>query len=132
MALSDTFNNAINWVKETWSSFELENISEKIGGSSSEAVQAAVYFGGAFAIGFLFKKYFKFIFGCLLVSLLLMKALEYNALLSIDWEGIRIFMGFQPGFDFNVLVNNSLEWVRQHILLFVASIVGFLIGYKLG
>lgn len=132
MALSDTFSNGVNWVKDSWSNFNLREISHKIGGTSAEAVQAAIYFGLSFSVGFLFKKYFKFVFGCLLASIVVIKVMEYNQLLNIDWEGIKLFLGLEQGADFNVLVNNIFDWIKRNILLFVASTVGFLVGYKLG
>ena len=132
MAVREAFSNGISWIKETWNGFNLQELSQKIGGTSAEAVQAAVYFGLSFSIGFLFKKYFKFLFGCLVVSVVLMKVMEYNDLLRIDWEGMRVFLGMEKGADFNILINNVFDWIKRNILLFVASTVGFLVGYKLG
>ena len=136
MAFTDTLNQSlasvITPIKNAWNNFNLKQLSEKIGGSSAEAVQAALHFGVAFGVGFFFKRYFKFLFGCLIVSLIFTKVLEYNNLLHVDWAGIKTLLSMQQGTDFNTFINMQLAWIRAHILLFISSVIGFLIGYFLG
>jgi hypothetical protein len=119
-------------VKEFWTTFDLKKWSEQIGGSSSEAIEAAVYFCLSFGIGFLFKKYFKFLFFSLICAVIMIKVLEYNHFLTIDWTAIKDFLGIGGSVDANQLINRSFDWVKAHILLFIAVTVGFLVGYKLG
>ena len=52
--------------------------------------------------------------------------------LIIDWNAIKVFFGITPNADVNVMINHAFDWIKAHLLLFIASIVGFLIGYKLG
>ncbi|MFH1832186.1 MAG: FUN14 domain-containing protein [bacterium] len=142
MEMSEMFDSVTQWVKDLWNSFDLQKWSEKIGGSSAEAVQAGFYFMLFFASGFLFKKYFKFIFVCLLLSLILVKVFEYNGFLQIDMVAIKKALGLvsaqvqTPGVPveagFNTLINSSFDWIKAHVLIFVSSVIGFLVGYKLG
>ncbi len=119
-------------VKNFWNTFDLKKWAESIGGSSAEAIQAAIYFGLCFATGFLFKKYFKLVFVCLIVSLFVIKGLEYGKFLTIDWSAVKGFCGISQASDLNAVSNNCFAWIKAHLLLTGASVVGFLVGYKLG
>jgi|SRR5579862_4441888 len=132
MAVGEYANSFLESVKKNWQELDLKKWTESIGGSSSEAVQAAVYFGLSLAIGYLFKKYFKFIFVCLFVAAFIIKAMEFSQLLVIDWATIKTMLGLSSSSDFNSTLNLFFAWVRSNLLLFIASVVGFLVGYKLG
>jgi len=119
-------------IKRFWTDFDIKKWSTQIGGSAGEAVEAVIYFGLFFAVGFLFKKYFKMLFVCCIIAILMIKGMEYAKFLTIDWTAIQTYFGFTSGFDFNILMNQALEWIKAHLLVFIASTVGFLIGYKLG
>ena len=132
MELSNYFNSFVTWLKEFWASIDIKGWAEGIGGSSSEAVEAAIYFGSGFAIGFLFKKYFKFLLTTILIAIILIKIFEYNNVLVIDWEGVNTLFGFESTTDFSTIVNNAFAWIKANMIIFISSIVGFLVGYKLG
>lgn len=132
MGIGDYFSSILQKIKDFWNSLDLEAWSAKIGGTSSEAIQAAVYFGLFFAVGFLFKKYFKFFFACIIVAIILMKVLEYNGYVQIDMLAIKKVVGLGPEGDFNTLLTNCFDWIKEHVLVFSASFVGFLVGCKLG
>ena len=130
--VADKFSVVIDWLKELWDKIDIKGWAHGVGGSSSEAVQAAIYFGAGFAVGFLFNKYFKFFFSCLFVSLLFILILEYNKVLMIDWKALNVLLGFEATADIGVMLNAIFDWVRENIIVSVAGFVGFLIGYKLG
>jgi len=132
MDFGNTFETFVEWVKGIWNKIDIKEWAESIGGTSSEAVQAAIHFGVGFAIGFLFKKYFKFLFSCILVSILFVLILEYNKVLDIDWQAFNVLVGFEPTADVGVVLNYAFDWIKANIIVFVSSVVGFLIGYKLG
>jgi uncharacterized membrane protein (Fun14 family) len=99
--------------------------------SSTDAVTVAVSFVSSFAVGFLFKKYLKFIFLCLVVSVLLIKGLEYYKILDVDWQALNTFLGLEPTETFSGITSKAFAWVKTHVIVSIASAVGFLIGYKL-
>lgn len=132
MAAESYANSFIESAKKFWNELDLKKWAQDVGGSSSEAVQAAVYFGLSLAIGYLFKKYFKFVFVCLLVAAFTIKALEFGQFLVIDWVAIKTTLGLSTATDFNTVLNMWFAWIRKNLLLFIASVVGFLVGYKLG
>jgi uncharacterized membrane protein (Fun14 family) len=119
-------------VQELWRSFDLEAWLTSMGLSYTLPVQAALCFGSGFAIGFLFKKYFKFFIGALVFSLILIKFLEYNTILLIDWEALASFLGFEQHVTFNQVVTTIFDWIKHNMIVFVTSIIGFLLGCKLG
>lgn len=134
MAVSHYIDTFTGGAKKFWHDFDIKKLSERIGGSSAEAVEAAIYFVLSFVVGFLFKKYFKFIFVCCIVSVLLIKGFEYTDYLTINWDAVKasIGLGGEQATDFNAVMNNVLDWFKNHLLLAIASIIGFLVGYKLG
>ena len=132
MAIVEYINVVFDSTKNFWNSLDIKKWAEQVGGSSAEAVEASIYFGLTFATGFLFKKYFKFVFVCIVVTLFAIKALEYSKFLVIDWRSIKTFFGLADVVDFNMIMNKCFDWIKDHLLLFVASVVGFLVGYKLG
>ena len=85
--------NAVKSVKDWWAGLNLE---QWFGESSSDAIQVAVCFVSFFAVGFLFKKYLKTIFLCLIVSFLIIKGLEYYKILDVDWEAFNTLLGLEP------------------------------------
>lgn len=132
MALAEYLNTFFENIKKLWNEFNLKTWTENIGGASAQAVEAAVYFCLSFAIGFFCKKYFKVIFLCIIFSFFVIKALEYGNFLTIDWAMIKTSMGITPTTDINTLINHGFDWIKTHLLLFITTVVGFLVGYKLG
>jgi uncharacterized membrane protein (Fun14 family) len=122
----------LDTVKRFWNEFDLKQWSEQIGGSSAEAIQAAVYFLMSFICGFILKKYFKFIFTCLLLSCLLIMLMEIAKFVLVDWVAIKAFFGMTEPTDFNALINHQIDWIKDHILISIATLIGFIVGYKLG
>ena len=129
--ISENFHAFVDKIKLWWQEFNLQTLSERVGGSSAEAIQAAVYFGVAFISGFFFKKYAKFLIITMVILGVTMKLLEYNNVITIHWETMRIMTGIESPFDFNIFMKTSFAWIKQNILLTVAAALGFLVGYKL-
>ena len=81
---------------------------------------------------FLFKKYLKFIFMCLIVTIAVVKGLEYYKILDIDWEALNTFLGLEPTATLSSVGTMMVEWIKAHVVITISSALGFLIGYKLG
>lgn len=132
MSFSTTINGIFDAIKTNWQKVDLKKWSQDIGGSSAEAIHAALYFVLAFAIGFSLKKYFKFVVSGLFIALILIKFLEYNKIISIDFSALKAFTGIGSTADLNTLANTFIAWVKNNIFLFGAAVVGVLLGYRLG
>lgn len=120
---------AVASIKSWWSTVDLEKI---FGESSSEAVHVAICFVSFFAVGFLFKRWLKFIFVSLLLTIAIIKGLEYQKILDIDWEALNVFLGLEPAATIGTIATNLFEWVKAHVVITIAATLGFLIGCKLG
>ncbi|KKQ48596.1 MAG: hypothetical protein US69_C0018G0012 [candidate division TM6 bacterium GW2011_GWF2_38_10] len=135
MELTKTLQTFFDSIKNMWLQFDLKKWANSLGGSSSQAILAAVYFGLSFAIGYLFKKYFKFLFMSLIVAGFIIVLAHYNGLLTINMGAIKNLFGIGTkvtGGDVNLLINHFFDWVRDNLLYFISCIVGFFVGYKLG
>jgi len=108
------------------------NLEQWFGESTSDAVQVAICFVSFFAVGFLFKKYLKFIFFTLIASILLIKGLEYYKILDVDWEAFNTFLGLDPKATISTISGMVFDWVKEHVVVTVSSTLGFFLGYKLG
>lgn len=118
---------AIASIKEWWQGLDMQKWL-----GDTDALTVAVCFVIFFAVGFLFKKYLKFIFLCLIISALAIKGLEYYKVLTIDWEALNALLGLAPGTTIGLLASNALGWVKLHVVVTISSLIGFLLGYKLG
>lgn len=132
MDISASFSAFMEWIKQLWEKINIKEWAESVGGSSAEAIKAAIYFGLGFAVGFLFKKYFRLLFISTIIAIALIFFLQFNKILDIDWEALNTFLGFEPTADIGVILNSAFEWVKANIVITISSAVGFLIGYKLG
>lgn len=130
--VASKFETVVAWLKALWAKIDIKQWAQDIGGSSSQAIHAAVYFGIGFAVGFLFKKYFKFVFFTLLSAAIFILVLEYNNVLEIDWKALNVLLGFEPTADVGVFLNTTFDWIKQNLITFISCTVGFFIGYKLG
>lgn len=127
----DNIRSGVDNVKHWWNDFSLQSLSERIGGSSAEAVQAALFFGIAFVSGFLFRKYATLLVIVFIALVISIKTLEYNELITLHWDNFYTLTGLEAPVEFNTLMKISFAWVKQNILLTVAASLGFLVGYKL-
>lgn len=104
-----------------------------VGLSVSKLARGLVFFGGAFVIGFCFKRYFKILFGCIFFTTMLYLVLHYNNLISIDWSSIKELLGMsmeQEGLRniFGVVWG----WMKSNLFLSIATGLGFFLGYTIG
>ena len=124
------FQEIIESIKNWWKGL---GIKQKIlGDASYDAVQVSIFFVTFFAIGFLFKKYLRFIFMSLLITFLVIKGLEYYELAKMDWGSIKAMMGFDPAATLEMMYSKTTTWIRANMVVFLSSFVGFIVGYKLG
>lgn len=104
----------------------------KIGGARAEAVLAAFYFVIAFVAGYFLRSRLKFLFGSLVVSFITIKILESNNFIRVDWPSLYVACGMGPKGDVGILLTTLFIWVKDHVLLFVTTVVGFVVGARLG
>lgn len=132
MPIYNYITSFLDQIKNLYNSVDIEQWSKQFGGSSAEAAQAVIYFGLSLSAGFLFKKFFKLIVSTIILGFFILILMEYAQLVSIDWTACEKLFGFPSESSFNSIIVHFFEWIRQHILLSVSSLVGFILGYRLG
>ncbi len=133
---SNTLTSTMDKVKSAWDGFDLQKWSTEVGGSPTvgDAIQAGIYFCVSFGIGYILKRHFKTIILSILLSAIIIKGMEYHRLIEIDWNATKELFGITPDkSDFiTPTINSAIEWIKNNIIVSVASFVGFLLGCKLG
>jgi hypothetical protein len=66
------------------------------------------------------------------VTFVVLVIMDYAKFITIDWVAIKAFLGMTEPTDFNLLINNAFAWIKEHLIIFIAAVVGFIVGYKLG
>lgn len=90
------------------------------------------FLGIGVIVGFISKRYFKFLFACALISLLIIKGLEYQFILKIDWKSITESVGLDTNLTIEEWISSIYALLIKNIYLSVTAAVGFLIGYRAG
>lgn len=133
---SNTLTSTMDKVKSAWSEFDLQKWTNDVGGSptAAEAIRAGIYFCVSFGIGYTLKRHFRTIILSLLLSALIIKGMEYYKLIEIDWNAIKELLGISADKkDFiTPLISGSIEWIKNNVIISVASLIGFLLGIRLG
>ena len=118
-------------VKDFFAQFDFQQWLDNM--RSTTAGTAVLFFGAGFAIGFLFKKYFKFLFGCILVTSLFLLFLYYNSVITFDWPALYRALCIDPAqVQVDTFLGMYWEWVKANVLVTVSTLIGFIVGYKLG
>lgn len=117
--------------KEFFAQFDIEGWYDYM--RSSPLGIAIMSFVGGFAVGFLFKKYFKLLFFCLLVTGGILLFLHYNKIITLDWQAFQNIIGVDAEtMKVETVFQASWQWIKQNALVAFFAFVGFLFGYKLG
>lgn len=109
---------------------DIDGIISSILESSSRTVQALLFFCAFILIGALCKKYLRFILWGFLVTLILVKWLEYQNALSLNWPVFYQLIGLPASGNINTLFIRIFEWIKNNPINFMAGFIGFLIGYR--
>lgn len=120
-------------IHSIFNSPSIDGFLKRIGLSANEAANSILLFGLSFAIGFLFKKYFKFVLGCCFAVGVVGFVLHSNNIIIIDWPAFKSFVGFDPrNADMNFIFVFLVQLVKAHVVATLSMLVGFVLGYKLG
>lgn len=98
--------------------------------SLSEFQNYITVLGIGVIIGFISNRYMKFTILTFLVALLIIKALEYQFFLKIDWQNISQSLGIDTSATLEEWFSAVYSLVSHNIYLTAAGLVGFLIGYR--
>ncbi len=97
-------------------------------------IDMALYGGIGFLIGFLLKKYGKFIFIVVLCIVALIIAQQAGIIsVQVYWTKIQEFLGMQTtGQAPEGFFTSAWDWAKTHLSLVISFSMGFLIGLRVG
>jgi uncharacterized membrane protein (Fun14 family) len=84
------------------------------------------------AVGFLSKKYLRFMITAALVSLLVIKGLECQGMLDVDWLKITTTLGIQSKVSLEQWASELYQIGTDNAYCSITLAIGFLIGYQAG
>lgn len=95
-------------------------------------IEIGKYVLGGFIVGFLLKKYFRM--GLVLIALLVASGwflLEFN-IITVNWDNAQNLAHVTPNDTLKTVLINLAQWCKQHMLIVISTIIGFLFGHKIG
>ena len=112
--------------------FNIDEWMSNLFDSSSKTVQALMFFTAFYFLGLLCRRYLRFVLWSVIFSFIVIKFLEFNHVITVDWRSFLSMFGLQDGFEIeiNVLFGQIFSWIQNNIIKFAAGIFGFLFGYK--
>ncbi len=123
-----------NWISQLADKINMDSFLNQFNLSTVFVITLFTYFAGGVLTGFVAKRYLKALVITLLLCFLLLKGLEYLGVSSIsfNWARVKELTGIAPTDTVGDIFRTYTAWLQQHIGETVASVIGFIIGIKLG
>lgn len=111
--------------------FNPQTLLEKMNLSKQRLIELGMYFGIGFLLGFLVKKYSKFLFAAAvtLASLVVLQQFEIITL-AVNWDRVQDVFGIQTPTLEADLFTLYWEWIKVNVTLVLSLSLGFIIGLK--
>lgn len=121
------------WFDTIKENLSFEVLSKKFDLSKEKMVALVVYLGAGLLLGFLLKKFFKYVlfFAAILIGFyFLQKSGAIN--IAIDWNKMNDFFGIKSvsQVDSNLFLGYWL-WIKANVAISVSFFIGFIIGWKI-
>lgn len=100
--------------------------------SWAKVTEYGIALGGGIVCGFLVRRYGKQTILILLVLAALLGSFVYFEVITIDWPKVKELIGIAPANTIEAFFKSYLQWAQAHFITVIMSIVGFIIGYKIG
>jgi uncharacterized membrane protein (Fun14 family) len=120
------------WFESISRTLRIDWLEEKMNLSKGKLVEFALFFGLGLLVGYLAKKYAKYLFAfaCFIIVLVILQ--QFNVIsIGINWEKLQ---GLQPA-SASVQANIFMvywEWIKAHVGAVLSFSIGFLAGFKIG
>lgn len=106
--------------------------ADKLNLTTPKIIEIASFFAVGFFLGFLIKRYSKYVFICALSLIAALFLLDNFEFVTIDWIKIREVTGISPNDTIGMLFRNYFEWIKNNLIAVISLFIGFIIGYKIG
>jgi len=105
---------------------------KSMGIDAAEAVRDCLGFVMGMLFGIVFKKYFKFILITGVVTIAVIKGLEYQHIIHIDYTSFKEFLGIDTQANLNSFGSDLVTWIQANTIAVIFTTVGFLLGLTIG
>ncbi|MEX0672029.1 MAG: FUN14 domain-containing protein [Candidatus Babeliales bacterium] len=85
-----------------------------------------------FVAGFLAKRYLKSLLVMAIIIVVALKGLEYYHLITMNWESVRQLAGLHGVDGVQGILETTIALIRNNLTIAISSIIGFVVGYKVG
>ena len=116
-------------------SLKNENIIEKMCDLKFSFDQFHIYLmllGFGSLVGFVTKRYLRLIFVSLVVALLIIKGLESQHIINVDWVTLTKQLGLSIDLSFEDALKNMYNFAVNNVYFSLTIFLGLLIGYRAG
>lgn len=125
----------VSWFDRVKETLNPSALWEKIKASKGTLLDIALYFGAGFLLGFLMRKYGRYLVFMILFLVGLVLLQQFNIVsFDIHWDKIRETLGIQPlqvSKDSNIMAV-LWEWAKVHYIIVLSLAIGFLLGLQVG
>jgi len=121
-----------SWVEYIKSTFDLEKFIKSLDLSFNGVMNLAVYLCAGFFFGFFFKKCMRYLFLSIILTAVVLYALNTFQIISIDIIKFKALIGMKQADTFQSMADMYLDWMKNNIPIVLSASIGFLIGYKVG
>lgn len=117
-----------------WQSLQhhIENFLHKLHLPSHDIVHLLSFFAMGIISGYIIKKYFKYFFVLTLMVVIVLMALSYFDLVSFTWENVQKITGVDPQSTIKQLIEDGYTVVHHNAGLSISTLLGIIIGYRIG
>lgn len=132
--VTDKASGMLQMIKDTGSNI-VHKTADAFKNYKGNLLEVAIYAGIGFVIGFVFKKYVKYISLLLLFIVGLVILQQFDLInTNINWQKLQELFNIQPmqqNFDAQTF-NAYFDWVKANFVFVLSTSIGFFVGLKLG
>lgn len=111
---------------------KIVDLMQKLELTPTKIIEICSYIGVGFFVGFLFKRYFKYVLIFIVTYIGLIWVLGESDFVLINWTHIQSLAHVSPNDTVGTVFSSTICWIRQNMALVFGSLFGFIVGYKLG
>jgi len=120
------------WFEALKEKLNIENLTKKFDLSKEKIITLLLYLGAGFIFGFLFKKYFRYVFVLALIIVGIYALQKTGAItVTVDWTRMNEVFGIKgiPQIDGNMF-SIFWGWIKANLAVSISFLLGFIIGWK--
>lgn len=117
-----------------WESLQsyMHDVLDRLKISSHDLMQLIAFFVIGFCAGFLLKKYVRYFFIITILFVLIVLIFNRFEIILINWTHVRQLTGIDSSMTLQQCFEQLALIVRDNLLLTISTLVGFMLGFRIG